>query len=55
MFKKILKVIDNLILKYHKCKNYAEIYSKNWKTMNDITICTDIVYVCSICNKKVMH
>lgn len=49
--------LDNLILKYHKCKNHMELYSKTWETFGNNIICTDIEYRCSICGKsnKVMH
>lgn len=51
--KRFIDFLDRLILKYHKCKNYAELYSYTIESFGVFRIITHSEYRCSICNKQI--
>jgi hypothetical protein len=51
LFNKIHNFFDNLIVKYHHCENYLELYSILNEKKGGIIICQKIEYKCAICDK----
>jgi hypothetical protein len=55
LLEKILSLLDKVITKHHKCKNYIELHSATWETFGQVKMLTNAEYKCSICNKKIME
>lgn len=51
--KKLLKWIDEMILKHHKCEKHETVFSRSYSERNGLRSTEGIETRCSICGKTV--